>query len=43
MSAPGLRFVRPPFVSMTPALAPAPALGQDTAEVLARGRLSTRP
>jgi len=35
-SAPGLRFVRPPFVSMTPTLEPAPEVGQHTAEILAR-------
>jgi crotonobetainyl-CoA:carnitine CoA-transferase CaiB-like acyl-CoA transferase len=42
-SAPGLRFVRPPFVSITPPLSPAPDIGQHTAEVLSRARSSTRP
>jgi alpha-methylacyl-CoA racemase len=34
-SAPGLRYVRAPFVSAVPDLAPAPTVGQHTAEVLA--------
>ena len=35
-TGPGLRFVRPPFVSLTPTLDPAPEVGQHTAEILAR-------
>jgi len=33
---PGLRFIRPPFVSLTPALGPAPEVGEHTSEILGR-------
>jgi len=36
IEAPGLRAIRPPFVSAVPDLAPAPVLGQHTDEVLGR-------